>query len=127
MARIRLGQVTSETAPPAGQVSIYSKIDDKLYYQISTGDEYELFSSGTPGIGGYELEQHEIDFTQFADKEIILSEVPTQPTRTIMMIDGAGPCFYGVDFTVSGNVLTWNGLRLDGLIGLDDLVQIIYF
>jgi len=127
MARIRLGQVTSETAPPAGQVSIYSKIDDKLYYQISTGDEYELFSSGTPGIGGYELEQHEIDFTQFTDKEIILGQVPTQPTRTIMMIDGAGPCFYGLDFTVSGNVLTWDGLRLDGLIGLDDLVQIIYF
>lgn len=127
MARIRLGQVVSELAPPVGQVSIYSKVDDKLYFQTSGGNEYELFSSGTPGVGGYEVEQHEIDLTQFTTGEIILAETPTHPEKTLLMIDGAGSCFYGLDFTVSGNVLTWNGLRLDGLIGLDDLVQIIYF
>lgn len=127
MARIRLGQIATESAPPAGQISFYAKTDDNLYFQTGSGDEYQLLNSGTPGVGGYKVEQHLVDLGQLVSKEIELSEIPTHPTMTLVQIEGAGPTFYGVDFTVSGNVLTWNSLRLDGLLGLNDRVQIIYF
>lgn len=127
MARIRLGQVASESPPPAGQLSIYSKTDDQLYFQNSAGLEFLIANSGSPGFGGYQTEQHLIDMTQLFDKEIILSSAPVYPERTLLLIDGAGSTFYGVDFTVTGNVLSWESLRLDGLLGLDDRVQIIYF
>jgi hypothetical protein len=127
MARIRLGQVVSESAPPSGQISVYAKTDENLYIQTPGGDEFQILTDHTPGVGGYNTEQHIIDLTQFAAKEIELSDTPIYPTRTLFFIDGAGPTFYGLDFTVSGNVLTWNSLRLDGLIGLDDRVQIVYF
>lgn len=127
MARIRLGQVASESPPPAGQLSIYSKTDDQLYFQNSAGLECLIAHSGSPGYGGYQTEQHLIDLTQLFDKEIVLSSTPVYPERTLLFIDGAGATFYGVDFTVTGNVLSWETLRLDGLLGLDDRVQIIYF
>lgn len=127
MARIRLGTVASDVNPPSGQVSVFAKNDENLYLRRSSGDEYALLHSGMAGIGGYEVEQHLLDLVDILNKEVTLLVTPTHPVFTLMMVDGGGPLFYGVDFTVSGNVLSWNGLRLDGVLELNDRIQIIYY
>lgn len=127
MARIRLATIPNDVNPPSGQVSIYAKSDDNLYLRTAPGNEYLIFTSGIPGVGGYKVEQITISAAQEATQAIILNEQPTQPTRTLMFIDGAGSTFYGLDFTVSGNVLSWAGTRLDGLLAENDLVRLVYF
>ena len=127
MARIRLATTPTDTTPPAGQLSIYAKPDDNLYLKTSAGAEYLIFNDGIPGVGGYEVEQITVSAAQELATEIVLSSTPTQPTRTLLFIDGAPATFYGLDFTVTGNVLSWGGTRLDGLLVEDDLVRIVYF
>lgn len=127
MARLRLTKIGGDSAPPSGQVSVYAKTDDNLYLQTDAGNEYQLLNSGTPGVGGYQVEQHEIDPGQLAAKQIVLLDVPTHPSRTLVFIDGAGATFQGLDFEVSGNTVSWSGKRLDGLLDLNDRIQIVYF
>lgn len=127
MGRIRLGKVASETAPPAGQVTFFAKSDDNLYVKLATGDEFQLINSGTPGALGYSVEQIEIDSTQELNKQITLSLTPSFPEKTLLYIDGGAPAFYTLDFEVTGDVLSWSGKRLDGLLEQGDLVRIVYF
>jgi hypothetical protein len=128
MARIRLGTTASETDPPAGQVTIFAKnTDDNLYLRKSTGLEYVLLHSGMAGVGGYEVEQFELDLVDILNKEITLLDTPMTPQFVLLQVDGGAPAFYSLDFTVSGNVLSWNGLRLDGLLEVGDRVQVIYY
>lgn len=127
MARITLATTPTETTPPAGQLSIYAKPDDNLYLKNSSGTEYLIFNAGVPGVGGYEVEQFTITEAQELAAEIELASTPTEPTRTLLFIDGAPATFYGLDFTVTGNVLSWGGTRLDGLLLEADLVRIVYF
>lgn len=128
MARLRFSTIASEVAPPNGQISLYAKTDNNLYLQTADGDEYLIFNSGIPGVGGYFVEQFEIDLNEASSKSVTLSNAPTQPTRTLLCVDGAGSLgFYGFDFTVDGNTLKWSGNRLDGLLEVGDLIQVIYF
>lgn len=127
MARIRLGKVASETAPPSGQISFYAKTDDNLYVKLATGDEFQLINSGTPGACGYFVEQIELDSTQALNKEITLADAPNFPEKTLLYIDGGAPAFYTLDFEVTGDVLSWSGKRLDGLLETGDVMRIVYF
>ena len=127
MARIRLGKIAADTAPPSGQVSVFAKTDDNLYVKLATGDEFQLVNSGTPGALGYSVEQLEITPTQALNKEITLADVPNFPQKTLLYIDGGAAAFYNLDFEVTGDVLSWSGKRLDGLLTSGDLVRIVYF
>lgn len=47
MAQLKLGEGAAPVPPSAGQVSLYAKVDKKLYYKDSTGLE-----TGPIGVGG---------------------------------------------------------------------------
>lgn len=128
MARIRLATTPTTDTPPVGQVSVYAKSDLKLYLKDETGAEYQLLTSGTPGVGGYFVDYYTLDAGEVTAKEIELSGSPTQPTRVLLDIaDGGGSRTYLLDYTVSGNVLSWNGLRLDGLLEEGDELRVVWF
>jgi hypothetical protein len=128
MARIRLATVPTSDTPPVGQVSIYAKSDLKLYLRDETGAEYEILTGGTPGVGGYEVDYVTLDAAQIAAKEVELSGTPTHPLRTLLDItNGGGAQIYSLDFSVLGNVLSWDGLRLDGILSEGDEIRIIWF
>lgn len=126
MARIRLGQVVSETAPPAGQISVYAKTDDSLYLQTPSGLEKLLIDSSSAAAYGYKVEYFTLDIGDILAKEVILAEAPAFPIKTLLTVDGAPTSFYTLDFTVGGNVLTWSGTRLDGLLEPGDVLQVVY-
>lgn len=113
MARIRLETIASSVAPPEGQVAIYAKLDRSLYLQDEAGSEFEIFTSGTPGVGGYEVNYFTLTAEQELAKAIELSGNPVYPTKTLLDIsNGGGSQVYDVDFIVEGNILTWDSRRL---------------
>lgn len=126
MARIRLATVPSDTSPPAGQISIYAKNDNNLYLRTSLDNEYLILNSSNAPLG-YQVEQITISEEQELAKEIVLTSAPTQPLRTLFFIDGAAPTFYGLDFIVIENTLSWSSTRLDGILKEGDLVRLVYF
>jgi hypothetical protein len=126
MARIRLGQVISETSPPSGQLSLYAKTDESLYILTPGGIEKLIVDSNCPGFEGYEVEYFTLTLGEIISGEVILAETPAFPSRVLLNVYGASPSFYSLDFTVAGNVLSWTGLGLDGLLAPGDVLQVIY-
>lgn len=126
MARIRLGQVASETPPPSGQLSLYAKTDEGLYIQTPGGLEKLLIDSSSAAAFGYKVEYFTLDIGDILAKEVTLADAPAFPIKTLLTVDGAPTSFYTLDFTVSGTVLTWSGTRLDGLLEPGDVLQVVY-
>jgi len=128
MARIRLATIASDDTPPLGQVSVYSKTNKKLYLKDDTGAEYELLTSGSPVGSSYLVDYFELDSAQEAAKELTLSDTPTEPTRTIVdVMNGGGALRYGLDFTVTGDVLSWSGGRFDGILASGDELRVVFY
>lgn len=128
MARIRLtNNAAAEPAAPAGQMSVYSKLDKFLYIQAEDGLERQLVDSSSHGALGYTVEYFTLGIGDILSSSITLADTPYFPDRVLLQIDGAAPSFYSLDFTVSGNTLSWGGLRLDGLLEPGDVLQVIYF
>lgn len=59
-------------------------------------------------------------------KQVTLSFAPTTPAVTILTPLGGIQQEYGVDFTITGNTLSWHGLGLDGYFVLNDKFSVIY-
>lgn len=128
MARIRLATIpSSDGAPPAGQVSVYAKTNRNLYLQHEDGAEFEIFTTGTAGVGGYEVNYFTITAEQEESKSIELSGIPVYPTKTLLDIsNGGGAQTYDIDFTVEDNILSWDSKRLDGILSEGDEIRVIW-
>jgi trimeric autotransporter adhesin len=61
-----------------------------------------------------------------AAKQLTLAATPNPANSTVLEIAGAPGQFYGVDFVVTGNVLDWSTLGLDGILAAGDSLTIIY-
>lgn len=121
---IRLVSGTAAGTPPAGCVHIYSKANKKLYYKDDTGAEYEL---GTvQGDSNLHVEYVTLDATAIANGEITLAFTPSEPTMVTWDIISGSAQVYSEDFTVTGNVLSWSGKPLDGLLDVGDSCRVTY-
>lgn len=60
-------------------------------------------------------------------KQLTLGATPATANKTILDVRGAGAQFYTDDYTVSGAVLSWSGLGLDGVLTAGDKVRITYY
>lgn len=127
MARIRLATIASDDTPPVGQVSIYSKTNKRLYLKDDTGSEYELLTSASTAAA-YQVDYIDITAVDEAAKQIALSATPSEPERTLVDIaNGGGIMRYSLDFTVSGNILSWSGGRFDGILGDGDELRVVFY
>jgi hypothetical protein len=63
---------------------------------------------------------------QEAAKQIVLGATPIIANFTVLEIASAPSQFYGLDFTVSGNILSWSGLGLDGILAAGDNLTVTY-
>lgn len=82
----------------------------------------------TPVLNGtYRVEYRTLTLGEATAEQLTLSFTPGVPAYVAMDIrGGAGAPFFGVDFTVTGNVLSWSGLGLSGLLATGDQVRILY-
>lgn len=98
-----------------------------MYYDEPSSKTWVQITGGGGGSGNYFPETvRSITAGEITTKSITLGGTPTDANKTRFFIDGAPTLTYGVDFTVSGNVLTWNGLGLDGIIEENDKVFVTY-
>jgi len=112
---INTGVVTFNTAPATGQFI-------GAFY-LTEGDPV------TPPVtsGTFEVEYFDVDSTVLSNKQLTLGNTPSNPTKVLVDVIGGSPQRYGVDYTVSGSTVSWNTLRLDGQIVLNDELRITYF
>lgn len=61
------------------------------------------------------------------NKNVTLGSSPITPAKTRLIIpDGGVEQNYSADFTVSGNILSWNGLGFESLAEAGDKILIVY-
>lgn len=107
--------------PPVGLPELLIKDDDG-------------FSTNWTSVGGGAIpvtvpvvELRVITNAEAFAKQIFLSSVPSVPAGVILNIRNSPSTFYGDDFIVSGQILSWSGLALDGLISAGDKFTISYW
>ena len=83
---------------------------------------------GGGGGSSYRTFQKTIDATNIANKSIILPTTPATEADTVVLVREAPNMAHAIDYAVhlgSKSVL-WNGLGLDGVISVGDVVTIVY-
>ena len=76
--------------------------------------------------GSQKVDKFTLNSTDISNKFVTLSSTPSTAGNTILLVEDAGNMFYGVDFTVSGNQLSWSSLALDGILSSGDNLTITY-
>lgn len=87
---------------------------------------------GGGGGNGVFIDTFTLTPTDIANKGVILSHAPTQPTKTIVIIEDAPGQAYAVDYIISsrlsaGATLDWTGLGLDGELAAGDILEVVYY
>lgn len=99
---------------------------DSTAYQLVggvTNSNWQVFSAGGSSVG---IENFTITGPILTAKQVTLAFAPTTPSVTILTPLGGVQQQYGVDFTITGTTLSWNGLGLDGYFVLNDKFSVIY-
>lgn len=112
---VSLTDVTLTDAPQAGQ--------SLQFWYVHEG----ATPGFTPADGIQAVEYYELDLTDELNKFVTLSNTPSQPSKVILDVIGGTSQEFSVDFTVSGDQLSWNGLGLDGFLVSGDKLRIYYF
>lgn len=60
-------------------------------------------------------------------KQITLAALPADSTKVMVDVIGIGAQYFPTDYTVAANILSWNGLGMDGLVVAGDKLRIHYF
>lgn len=76
--------------------------------------------------GASKVDKFTLTGTDATNKFVTLTSTPSNPGAVILLVEDAGNMFYGVDFTVSGNHLSWSGLELDGILSSGDNLTVTY-
>jgi len=90
----------------------------------------EFFSVGTSSIDdwiprrrtGFRLYTITLTPQNISDKFAILPYTPVLPDEVIVVPAGGIQQLNGIDFEVSGNVLSWGTLGLDGFLEVNDVL-----
>lgn len=107
--------ITFSTAPYAGQAI-----------------DVWILTEGSPTLstvvaGTQVVEYKTLDATDVSNKYITLPSTPADVTKVILDIIKGSSQQYGVDYNVSGTQLSWNGLALDGVLNIGDILRYHYF
>ena len=86
----------------------------------------ELSVDETPNHGHFLGENFTITNTMLSTKSITLTNTPSHPSQVLLLpLDGGiVQSAYANDFVVSGNILSWAGKGLDGLLSVNDKVTV---
>jgi len=101
-------------------------------YEPALGqDVYAFYSTeGTPVApvlsGTYRVENRVLTSGEASAEQLTLAFTPGTPSYVAVDPEGGPTQFFGLDFTVSGNILSWSGLGLSGLLSTGDRLRIIY-
>lgn len=91
-------------------------------------------SSGGGGGGGNSviIDTYTLTPTDISNMGVVLSHVPTDPTKVVVLVDSAPGQAYAVDYIIDSNLavnmtLDWSGLGLFGELSSGDILEVIYY
>lgn len=79
------------------------------------------------GGGAAQVEFRTITGGEDAAKQLTLANTPDNPLHVCLFILQGFPQEVGVDYTVSGNILSWASLGLDGDLAAGDKILLLYW
>ena len=79
--------------------------------------------SGASG-NQYKVDPFTLSPTDISNKYVTLSSTPTDPEKTALNVIGGDMQEYAVDFTITGNQLSWGSLGLDGALIAGDVLLV---
>lgn len=115
-------KATNPTSPPT----------EAGIHWINTLTNEEFFSVGTTSIddwiprrrSGFRSYAIVITPQNLADKYVTLVVAPALPDEVVLDIVGGIKQVNGIDFQISGNILSWGGLGLDNFLEVNDVLII---
>lgn len=103
---------------------------DTDQFKLGNGVDHwnDLPYGGVAGASGspYKVEMITLTPLMITNGELTLAQINSSPSETLLFVDGGVIQKYGIDFTVSGNVLSWTGLGLETIISSNDVLIIQY-
>jgi len=78
------------------------------------------------GGDGFDVLRKSLSQDEANQKRIVLPEFQVAPGEVILLIEGAPPQIYGVDYMVVGNELIWGGMGLDGQLATGDEITVVH-
>ena len=95
---------------------------------ITEGDTLRIRWTSDAGTQQQIVRYYTLDQTHEITRTILLPTLPGEPERVVVdVMNGGGTLVYGVDFSIVGQTLTWNGGRLSGLLGVADELRVAYY
>lgn len=112
---------------PNGTIE-FTSLDGTIQYTIDPITKKIDLSATAGGAGSFPYKPFAftLDNTDIANKFVILPENVGDPTKVRLVVLGGTEQVYGDDFTVSGAVVSWNGLPLELLLSSGDKIIVIY-
>lgn len=77
--------------------------------------------------GSQVVENRTVSAAEATAKELTLSATPKDASKVSFSFPNGSDQVNGTDFSVSGDVLSWNGLSLETLIEAGDVITLTYF
>lgn len=84
------------------------------------------FDAKTSLAAGSVTEYRTITAAEETAKQLTLANTPADPAKVLLDIISGSPQVFGADYSVSSNILTWNGLALETILAEGDKLRIIY-
>jgi len=124
-SKIRWAKSTEPETPPTDRVFMW--LDTDGLFKIKRDDgTVETLGSGGGGGNTTVVQYFTLDAGQIAAASVTLTYSPSPANQTAFDIISNGPQFYADDFTVSGNVLSWAGKPIDGVLSVGDRIRVQY-
>jgi hypothetical protein len=115
-------------------ISSYVHPTINLVTPPAIGQTIEVYyaTSGTSAtiqldVGNEVVENRTITAGEITAKEITLVATPSVASKTKVDVRGGSPQVHGLDFVVTGDVLSWNGYDLYGQLVAGSILRIVYF
>ncbi len=122
---IRLYKTSEPPTPPTERVMLFCDASDGNF-KMKREDGSIVTFGGTGVNKETHVEYITLDAGQISAGEVILANAPSPANQTTLDIINGGPQFYGDDFTVTGNVLSWLGKPIDGVLSVGNRIRVQY-
>lgn len=105
--------------------------ESELVYDV---DQKAFYGGNNVTVGGFLIGSNsgfsyrriELTAQNITDKFITLPDIPLAPNSVFLTIEQGIPQINGIDYTVSGNTISWDGLGLDNFLENTDVLLVLY-
>jgi len=105
-------------------------------YTIPENARVTIHSVRTGGGGGssvisvsgeWKVEYHTVTALEHTAKQFSMSETPSDNDQVLVDMLNGSTQQNAVDYNITGAIFDWNGLGLDGVINIGDIIRLAYF